>query len=373
MSGPRRLSGSRRSSTPPRSPRGSSCCSRSASDPPTDRPHAAARNAARRRRRPPAHLVRVHHALLDLDTQDRHRLGIIADCKHGPHLLSYRQTERTFGLVVKALSRDTPDGTPSERLSEILDALLEASVQVLGEPATSSYAVDWTDHETWSCPPPKPKPATPDRQPATPSDTDHDHDHDHDHDADAAEEEDQRCADPEASWGHRRGKHPGQKDEAFYGYYLQAATTVKDEHGPPVPELARRMHLASCDHDPPAALVPVLQRMTRDGIAIADVLADSGYAYRIPTTWALPIRALGAQLIQDLHPNDRGPHGTHHGATCANGRLYCPATPDRYSTSDHSPAAPPPNRPPPTTNDPANSPHTSSHQSPATTATATTA
>jgi hypothetical protein len=35
------------------------------------------------------------------------------------------------------------------------------------------------------------------------------------------------------------------------------------------------------------------------------------------------------QLIVDLHPNDRGPKTTHHGATCANGALYCPATPSR--------------------------------------------
>jgi hypothetical protein len=56
-------------------------------------------------------------------------------------------------------------------------------------------------------------------------------------------------------------------------------------------------------------------------------LADSGYAYRVPETWALPLRQLGANLIVDLHPNDRGPNGTHMGATCANGRLYCPATP----------------------------------------------
>jgi hypothetical protein len=34
-----------------------------------------------------------------------------------------------------------------------------------------------------------------------------------------------------------------------------------------------------------------------------------------------------ASLIQDLHPDDRGPHGTHHGAIIANGTLYCPATP----------------------------------------------
>jgi hypothetical protein len=67
--------------------------------------------------------------------------------------------------------------------------------------------------------------------------------------------------------------------------------------------------------------------MKDSGIALGDVLADSGYAYRVPATWALPIRALGAELIVDLHPNDRGTNGTHQGAICANGRLYCPATP----------------------------------------------
>ena len=267
----------------------------------------------------PAHLRRVHHALLALAADEQHRLAIITQWKTGPHLLTYRQVERTFALVAAALAKPTPDGTPSELLSGVLDRLLEATVTVLGEPASSSYAVDWTDHETWSRPPHKPRQHPDDKQPAT-DDTEQPT-------PDSDSDDDQPCADPEASWGHRRGNHPGQKDELFYGYYLQAATTVSDEHGPKVPELARRMHLASCDHDPPPAFVPVLQRMTRDAITIADVLADSGYAYRVPERWALPVRQLGAQLIVDLHPNDRGPDGTHMGAICSNGRLYCPATP----------------------------------------------
>ena len=41
----------------------------------------------------------------------------------------------------------------------------------------------------------------------------------------------------------------------------------------------------------------------------------------------MPLRAAGAQLVQDLHPHDRGPKGTHHGAIIANGNLYCPCTP----------------------------------------------
>ena len=270
----------------------------------------------------PAHLRRVHQALLALDPNERQRLGILAEWKTGSHLLTYRQVERTFALVVTALSKDKPDGTPSEQLAETLDRLLEASITVLGEPASSSYAVDWTDHETWSRPPPKKQSRLPDDS-EPPTDDTKQPTPDGDGDGDG----DQRCADPEASWGHRRGNHPGQKDEAFYGYYLQAATTVNDEHGPQVPELARRMLLSSCHVDPPPAFVPVLQRMANDNITIADVLADSGYAYRIAKNWALPIRALGADLIVDLHPNDRGPNGTHNGAICSNGNLYCPATP----------------------------------------------
>jgi hypothetical protein len=135
------------------------------------------------------------------------------------------------------------------------------------------------------------------------------------------------CADPEASWGHRRGDAPGQRDEAFFGYYLQAATIVKEETGGNVAELVRRISLTSCQIDPPGAFVAVLERIAKDGIALGDLLADSGYAYRESATWALPLRRLGAQLIQDLHPNDRGLKGTHNGATLANGNLYCPATP----------------------------------------------
>jgi hypothetical protein len=279
----------------------------------------------------PAHLRKVHEALSRLPEHEQWRLGIIAQWKQGPHQLTYRQVERTFGLVISKLAKDKPDGTPSKTLSDTLDDLLEASITVLGEPASSSYAVDWTDHETWSRPPPKKhaqdtQPPAPD--PAKPVADNPEQPPPHgDGDGDGDGEDGQRCADPEASWGHRRGNHPGQKDEAFFGYYLQAVTTVKDEHGPEVPELARRMLLTSCHTDPPAALVPVLQRIAAAGIKLEDVLADSGYAYRVPETWALPVRALGAQLIQDLHPNDRGPNGTHMGAIQSNGRLYCPATP----------------------------------------------
>lgn len=74
------------------------------------------------------------------------------------------------------------------------------------------------------------------------------------------------------------------------------------EHGPPVPELARRMTVSSCHHDPARALVPVLTAMPGHGIPLGDILADSGYAHRDAGAWAVPLRRAGAQLVQDLHP-----------------------------------------------------------------------
>jgi hypothetical protein len=71
----------------------------------------------------------------------------------------------------------------------------------------------------------------------------------------------------------------------------------------------------------------VLTALPGQQIPLGDILDDSGYAHRDADAWATPLRTAGAQLIQDLHPHDRGPKGTHHGAIIANGNLYCPATP----------------------------------------------
>jgi len=263
----------------------------------------------------PAHLRRVHEALTRLPEQEKWRLGVLALWKSGEHLLTYRQTERTFSLVVRALCKEKPDGTLSEALGEIIDALLQASVQALGAPESSSLAVDWTDQESWSRPPRKRRSDPESAEPLSGNGKR------------ATPKKEAQCADEEASFGHRRGDGPGQKEETFFGYYLQAATIVKEEAGPEVPELTRRILVSSCHVDPPAAFVGVLGRMTASGIALSDVLADSGYAYRVAENWALALRRLGAALVQDSHPNDRGPKGTHMGAILTNGNLYCPATP----------------------------------------------
>jgi hypothetical protein len=242
----------------------------------------------------PAHLTRVHQALTALGEDDQRRLGVIADWEHGPHQLTYRQAEYTFGLVADTLAGDEPSGLPSGCLQRICDDLLEASVPEKFKDASASLAVDWTGLESFSRPPPH---GTSD------------------------------CADPEASWGHRKNNLLRSQDELFYGYYLSAGVMMREENGPAIPEFARRAAVSSCRHDPVRAFAPVLTAMPGQGIPLGDILDDSGYAHRDAEAWALPLRAAGAQLVQDLHPSDRGPKGTHHGAIIANGNLYCPATP----------------------------------------------
>ncbi|MGE5288455.1 MAG: hypothetical protein ACM3ML_14910, partial [Micromonosporaceae bacterium] len=242
----------------------------------------------------PAHLTRVHQALTALPEADRVRPGILEERKTGPHQLTYRQAEHTFSVAVPALSKDEPDGAPSPELATVCDDLLETTIASQHKDASAPLAADWADVESWSRPP---------RHGAT------------------------ECADPEAAWGHRNTNLPGPKGEMFFGYYLPAAVTVADKNGPPVPELARRITVAGCDHDPVRQHAALLLRMAGDGTPPGDIIDDSGYAHRDAQARAVPLRNPGAQLAQDLHPSDRGPKGTHDGAVIVNVNLHRPQTP----------------------------------------------
>ncbi len=242
----------------------------------------------------PAHLSRVHDALVSLDEVDRSRLGVELDWHGTSHQLTYRQVEYLNTLIEAALQKDEPDGRASEGLQRFVDALIEASVPTTARERSTSFAVDWTDYESFAHPPGR----------------------------------DGISSDPEAAWGHRRGGGPGEKGELFFGHYCSLATMVRDEEGPEVPELVCQMTLSACSHDPVPVFVGALVQAAEDErLQLGDVLADSGYAHRVPEHFALPLRRAGASLVIDLHPHDRGPHGTHGGAICHNGNLYCPATP----------------------------------------------
>ena len=286
----------------------------------------------------PAHLTRVHQALISLPGDDQRRLGVTADWKHGPHLLTYRQTERTFGLVTDALAKDEPDGLPPDVLQRACDDLLEASIAEEFKQASSSLAVDWTDLESFSRPPPH---GTSD------------------------------CADPEASWGHRKNNLLRSEDELFFGWYFSAAIMMPDEHGPAVPECARRASVSSCRQDPVRVFAPVLTALPGQGIPLGDVLDDSGYAHRDAGAWAIPLRRPA-----------RSSSRTCTRTAAPKAPTTAPSSPTAASTAHESPArcwnwgpwpAPlPPKTPPSTTRRQPRPPGTSSAASPPTTPAATT-
>lgn len=243
----------------------------------------------------PAHLTRVHQALTCLAEADQFRLGVVVCFRGRLHHLTYRQVEYTVRLVVRLLSRNAPDGKASDLLTEVIHSLLCASIPENYKTTSGSVAVDWTDHESFARPVAKGEIGGYDQQ---------------------------------ASWGHRRGNHPGEQDEFFFGYYLSLATLVAEESGPDVPEVVMAMNLTSCFLDPVPAFIPVISRLASSGFGLTDVLADTGYANRLPGNWAIPLRILGANIVTDLHPHDRGRTGTFAGAILFNGNLYCPKTPE---------------------------------------------
>ena len=119
----------------------------------------------------PAHLTRIRQALTSLPEDDQRRLGVIADWKTRPapaHLPADRAHLRPgHRRPGQGRTRRPALADPRRR---ICDDLLEASIPDEFKDASTALAVDWTDVETFSRPPP-----------AGTSD----------------------CADPEASWGHR--------------------------------------------------------------------------------------------------------------------------------------------------------------------------
>jgi hypothetical protein len=265
----------------------------------------------------PAHLAAAHRALLALGLKDRLALGVSLWHNGVLHDVSYRQFADTHQVMLRSIDpspvpsfKGVPHAERAARLAsaraevdagrarralcQVVDALLEESIPDAYKRASSSVAVDWTDHETWSRPRPRD-----DTVPA---------------------------ADPDASWGHAKRNAPGAKDSLFYGYYAQVVTMVADDGAGKVPELVRRIALAAPKIDPARLMAETLVRLSAT-VRLGDVICDCGYSNREPASFATPLRRAGAQLVMDLHPGDRGPKGNFEGAILANGQLYCPLTP----------------------------------------------
>ena len=252
---------------------------------------------------------RAHAALLALGAPIA---GALAWSSSGvaPASFSYRQVERTFGLVVGALAKEHPDGAP-DRAGDRARRPGRGVHPERGQESSTSFARGL------------------DRRRDLRS---------------AASESCSRRRGPRGHLGASE-RRPGQR-RSLLRLLLSAATMVAARTSPGVPELMRRIMLSSSPLDPvvPPSCQP--HDMVARG-ALGDMLNDSGYAHRR--------RALGPA------PGARGPiwswtsipmtghRGTFRGAICFNGNLYCPSTPRASSTSSRSLAVPAPSRLPPTT------------------------
>ena len=157
----------------------------------------------------PAHLTRVHQALTALPEADQQPPGVLADWKNGPHRLTYRQAEYTFGLVTgRARQGPARRAAVAGTAAQSATGCWKPSVRTRFKNASASLAVAWSDLESFSRPPP--------------------------HGGGD-------CADPEASWGHRKDNLRKTRTSCSSATTCRMRSWSRDEHGPPVPELARRM------------------------------------------------------------------------------------------------------------------------------------
>ncbi|MEX0665560.1 MAG: hypothetical protein WD598_12445 [Acidimicrobiia bacterium] len=262
----------------------------------------------------PGHLTRVHATLRQMPVADKRRLGV-------PDNVTYRHVERLHTEINGPMDPDpiqspktkakrrTPltamDAAAREqRLGEVLGRMLRYSVPDTYL-AHRAHAIDWTDVESWACPPTSKH----------------------------------GSVDTSASWGHRRANRPtapsgsargahSSTDESFWGYYEQAVTMTQLEHGTAVPELVVAAGLAAptggAKH-PPALGIKLLRGHLDHGGSAGDLLADSAYPYA--DDWSLATAELGYDLIVDVNSNLLGKRGVEQGAIVVDDQFLCPATP----------------------------------------------
>jgi hypothetical protein len=220
-------------------------------------------------------------------------------------------------------------------LDDVADRLLAASVpRVIS--TTGSVALDSTDYETWArrLSWAKTADAHPDALPVTAPPTapwrkgvaspgwpllGDDGRLQHTHDADARA-------------GHRSGSNGG-RGEVFVGYDLHTLVDVPRFGHEPVPYVIRGMALRPAGAHKGHAGIDALDGATRTGLQVSELLADRGYTFCKPHTFALPLVARGVDCVLDLHSQQRGQRpGPVPCTVWVDGALFSTALPEALRT-----------------------------------------
>jgi len=165
--------------------------------------------------------------------------------------------------------------------------------------------------------------------------------------------------------GEPQGQPAAPRRRALLRHY-STTHQMPDEHGPPVPEYARRITLSSAAATPSPPR-PRPDRAARRGYPARGHPRGLRLLLPRPRALGIPLRTAGASLVQDLHPSDRGPHGTHTAPSSPTATCTPRNAPHRCSSSVPARAAHPRDIAAATKPDRGTGPGTSSARSPLTT------
>ncbi|WP_201772103.1 hypothetical protein, partial [Streptomyces clavuligerus] len=138
----------------------------------------------------------------------------------------------------------------------------------------------------------------------------------------------QHTIDPDAREGYRSGTN-GAPGNVFCGHDLHLAVQTRARGGGEVPFVVTAIHLAPAGSHKGRAGIALIDQHLAHHPHTGEVVADRGYSYCTPTTWAHPLRRRGLEPVHDLHPNQRGTRpGPLTGTLVLDGTLFTEALPD---------------------------------------------
>jgi hypothetical protein len=263
-----------------------------------------------------SHLTRVTDTLNALPTSTRRRLGITRSTP-----VTYRQVTRLFDLICWVI--DSPQERNLDGRLATFDDLCTSMAFYSAHPLAreaSSIALDATDIPTWGTNRRRKKDVNGVLK-AHPK-----------HRRDGR----QVFTDPDA--GVRAAFRPKAEDRAkgntlparppLYGYELTTATVVPELRGADVPFATTALRLRPAAKATVEMGLAVTYEHARMAEKIGDVLFDRGYNHALNgSDFIGPLRALGAEPVFELQPNQLGTHGFSRGALIIDGHPFSPTVP----------------------------------------------
>lgn len=155
--------------------------------------------------------------------------------------------------------------------------------------------------------------------------------------------------DEDGGWYVKEGDHGDHGDgstltKLLYGYEhtLTFLCSPTDDERGMVPKLLMAMALPHIPGESPGnngrtAVKVAVEAALLHGVKVTLVAGDNAYVNALAEQFAIPLRAMGIDLVLDYNKDQTGLQGSHHGLKIVDGAWYCPAMPEPLVTAktDH--------------------------------------